>query len=536
MKKQLLILAMAGAMAMFGANAALATCNISPLNGDAQCVDFNIHGASAEYDFFNAVAPGFLETEFGCSSAKMLGPAGALGNTSKYGVTVGSECTVNGKKTTIVFRYSSKASWDGIAGITGENEILAGYTNQTGDEDACVVAGDGFDVRTYADENQCNWGTGVCGDGTNGVTPSGNPVGTLCAHAMVGASDVAADELIENSTGSLKGPNGSYVVFRNFTTSHGVNTTQGATNGTGKTIQWPLANNYGDELLVVPFSFYANNSVTASTCVGGAMAGSPCASASDCDDPNAYKGGANNGTCTSAQISNMTREMAVQIFAGVVDNWADFGTGYVNLPIQVCFRHAGSGSHATLDWTVMHGAGQLMGTLATAQGSTNGPGINPAGYMWFNDGTGDALNCANYQASNWGAVTYADSDYTTVQAGRFNKTYANVHELTYQGQPGSHAALVGGSYDFYTTEHLFTTSHSLSYSDSQTPPQNYAINMYAQLKNYLASPSSLPSDEAYFWALPTQMTWYYGPAATPPLQELYQTYPFLSQDPTEPNY
>ena len=100
--------------------------------------------------------------------------------------------------------------------------------------------------------------------------------------------------------------------------------------------------------------------------------------------------------------------------------------------------------------------------------------------------------------------------------GAFATTFANVHEITYQGQWARHAPLVQGAYDFYTIQHLYTNSNSLSYPSAAT--------LYADLLAYLAVPANLSAitDEGKFWALPCQMNY--------TISDLYQTdaYPSLN--------
>jgi hypothetical protein len=470
MKKQILTFVAAAAIALSGAGAALAACNISPLSNDSTCVDFNMWGASAENNFFNAVADQWLKAPqanggLGCATAT----APALYKDSKQGVSIGTHCL--GGATTVVFRYGNKASWDGIIAVTGGN--YNAYTTEAAD--ACV-ASTGKNYRTIINEASA---LGAC---------TGNPgLGNVCYQSAncqpvnVGAADVAANELVQQSTGSKLGPLGGAYITRNFAATNGVATS-------GSNVTWPVSNStVGDKVLVVPFSFWVNNSVTASTCSGGSSDGSPCAVAGDCP----------SGSCVSGQIENITHEQAVSIFSGTVDNWADFGVGYVAQPMDVCFRHAGSGSHATLDWTVMHGGTSSLQSIAHLQGATGGPGNNTAGNLWFNDGTTDALNCAN-RSSSIGSITYTDSDAVSVSQTLFGLTFPNLHEVKYQGLYGRHHALTGGQYDFYTTQHLYITSNS-------APTGSTQLAIYNDLLLYLQDTTHLPASEAGFWALPTEM-------------------------------
>jgi hypothetical protein len=501
MKKQILTMAIAGALTVAGAGLAFANCAATtPLAGDSSCADFNVYGASAEFNFFANEAQPFLANGLGCTDTTFNGGVPANEGT-KEGVFIGHHCL--GGSTTVVYRFASKASWDGIVAITGENP-LGQYTNYAGDVDSNGSAATGvaggcqtisFFERTFIDESSCPGGGTAC-------------TKLLCATVNIGAADVAASEFAQSSQGrDIIGPKGntsytgvpSPLLKRTFP--------NGVATGTGNNA---LVDN---KVFVVPFSFYVNKAVTVNKCLGSATLadnGQFCKTSADCS------GGA---TCTTEVLDNISHPMAVQIFSGSADNWQDFGPWFVNLPMDVCLRHAGSGSHATLDWTVMRGTSLTdsgANTLALLAQAEGGPGDSASttgnaaggtsglegggGNLWFNDGTGDNLTCANRWTATTapvGSITYADSDVPAYSANASKLT--NLQEVKYNGEWGRHAALVNGMYDFYTTEHLYTSVNSTA--GVQGTIFNDLLT-YAQ-----GNPANLPAIEANYWALPCQMAY-----------------------------
>jgi hypothetical protein len=194
--------------------------------------------------------------------------------------------------------------------------------------------------------------------------------------------------------------------------------------------------------------------------------------------------------------NNITRIMAVLLFSGNISNWDQFGSTYPNLHTVLCMRHAGSGTHATLDYAVEQGNG-WGGTLISAQnipgqtrrqvsGTVNGSPATTwlAAYdgsqadVYFNDGTGDELDCINNYA---GAIGYADADKATVSGTCTTKAdpyhsgktiwdsssctvgwtniwkdsthqEASVKEIAYQGEYPTPDGVMNGRYDFWTNE------------------------------------------------------------------------------------
>ena len=104
LNKMALVAAMVGSLAVAG-------------TAGAANWEINIYGASAEYTFFNAVAPSFLQNTFSCNPALTTQATGFSGT---QGITQAFGCTVNGQTNqTMILRYASKASYDGILSVQG---------------------------------------------------------------------------------------------------------------------------------------------------------------------------------------------------------------------------------------------------------------------------------------------------------------------------------------------------------------------------------------------------------------------------------
>ncbi|MBN1106552.1 MAG: hypothetical protein JXL84_24330 [Deltaproteobacteria bacterium] len=433
-------------------------------------ININLYGASAQHLFWNDAADNFL-TSRGCTGVAQDE------FDSKQGITKGT-CGSD----TVYIRYASKASFDGIRTVKGSG----------GDPDGC---GSPFQ-RKMVDE-------ATCSDWVLGGTAC---TALKCVEVNLGCSDVAGASFIQESHGQLKGPNGGGWVDRVFT----------GIDDSGLDTYNPL---------IVPFGFFANNTVSKTRCLGPDPT-EPTASAHkaistwgyQCYDPDEdghsadcigyYKcvdgkcsGGVNvnqdctranqcpdvaleNTQCTRIPLDNISRLQATMIFNGQAWYWTDFGAWYNADPIVACFRHAGSGTHATMDLAVMRGNGWGWG-LATTENASD-----PT--LYFNDGSSDMMKCINQLS---GAIGYADADQL---AG--NANYPNVHALKYQGVEPKRAKIRNGEYDFWSKQWIYGNPERTAYSTIKT---SYVEPLMA----YAANPSNLPVDKASYWATLDEMVY-----------------------------
>jgi hypothetical protein len=252
--------------------------------------------------------------------------------------------------------------------------------------------------------------------------------------------------------------------------------------------------------LVVPFGAFVNRAVAYNKCVGGANAGQLCSTDTDCPSSNCRAtsdGNALASDCSNANtIDDLTREQLVALFSGVVKNWADFGRYYASQPVVSCFRHAGSGTHATIDYTVMHSSwGASMSTTQKLPAADYGTGVyvtavNPASpnlstanVIWFNDSTGDSMKCLQGASANgaWsgatahttsciGAVGYADADSACPAPP------ANVAAVKYNGKFASREAIRNGRYDWFSNQQMYWNPANTAVAVLATDADNFVGN------------------------------------------------------------
>ena len=328
-----------------------------------------------------------------------------------------------------------------------------------------------------------------------------------CQPIHVGASDVGGEAFVQNSNGALAGPMGGVATVRTF---NGIPTTGLAAPS---------------KPIVVPFGFFANSAIKVLKCNSGVSEGNLCTDATSATDCGAA------GLCTARTLDNVTREMAVNIFSGTASAWTDLGSSYSvtgdpTNTIVACLRHAGSGTQATIDKVFFTGA--FPNSLA----QTESPG-----YIYFNDGSADEINCVNgdtpatttftcnaVQAGTpctvatqavdcagavpagvcksynngkaWGAIGYADADQSTGVAGVSN----NVVPVKYNGMFGRRTVIRNGAYDFFANQNLYL-------SPGNAPTGSAQNGLFPQLVTYSSNPANIPSGKAAYWATSAEMNW-----------------------------
>ena len=408
MKKQIKVTLAAGAAIM-------------AMAGSASALDINIYGASAQWTFWNSLANDYLASQ-GCTT--ITGPV--VDSTGKHGITSGTgagNCAAG-----INIRYSSKASYDGVFATMGS------CNGQTG----------------------CNPDPDGCGAQSRKMITSTSDSTLTCQPITIGASDVAPASFTQASHGLLVGPLGGAQTDNVFT---------------GITIPANVTAAHGG--IVVPFGFFLNNSVQLSKCVGGPNAGLQC---NDTTAP----GFCGTGTCTIGNVDNVSREMVVNIFSGgSAYFWSDFGDGYsvtgktrqVNDYIVACIRHAGSGTVATLDYSVMNkkwGAGLAVNAQPTLGGAFE--------TVYFNNGTPDEMNCINGSGawSGVGAIGFADGDILIPATGLTNP-YTSTYAVAYNGFLPERVNVRNGLYDFFTNEWLFINTATYPGGSAQNTQFNNLI-------------------------------------------------------------
>ena len=414
-----------------------ATAALLALAGIAQAApaELNIYGASAQYDYWNAQSKNYAETSLGCVATE------PVNNNKKHGFVAATNCT-----STLVPVNSATGQRDldiRYSGIASAEGPLA--TDRKAPLDPALAAG-------------CN-----VANGERLMYASSSTL--VCKQVHLGTSDVAGESLNQTSSGQKFGPLGGGQFDVALT---GVDTTNLTPHNT----------------VVVPFGFFVNAGVTAKSCTAG-LVGNYCSADTECDTAP----GKLDGACGApATITNISREEANLLFAGFVYDWADLGAYYTSQPAVVCLRHAGSGTHSTLDNTVMYSGWGNNVTVAEEDG-----------HIWFNQGSSDEMKCINGNTtatpagSLSGAIGYADADQKIGEAGKSD----NVKQLKYNGYYPTRTAIRNGQYDFYSNAWLYTNLNS------GTTVNAIAADMiaYAQLG------SNVPATKANYWAAQGEMRW-----------------------------
>lgn len=459
--------------------------------------EINIYGASAQFIFWNANNATFLHTVGGCGGDCSGLPCTELSPDGKQGITYGKACANFGGDDVII-RYASKASYDGILAVSGQASPLGVPCDLDGNGTISCVNNEDTDCfgRMMANESATTF------DGNSTTRGVG---GTRCVRVNVGASDVSGDSFVQETHGELKGYfNGGWVdrVFNSI-------------NTTGLEHYNPI---------IVPFGFFAHNSVTVTkcmapdadqsaahkaisaegnfcydpdndgrsadcigyykcvsgTCSGGVNSGNACTKAKDCPDVTLA-----DTSCKEMPLDNVSRPMAVAIFSDQAYYWTDFGAWFNSNPISANLRHAGSGTHATIDWAVMN-HGKWGYSLAKNEVDAYDTSDHS---VYFNDGSGDMMKSLN---SLTGAIGYADADQL---AGTSN--YPNVHAMKYQGVEPRRTTIRNGLYDFWSSQWMYYKSTV----DPGTKEVIDALNDYAQNAGNLTSE---------YWATKSEMVYMKG--------------------------
>ncbi len=488
----------------------------------ANSYNLNLWGASAQFQLYNQTLATFLAgPPYNCA------PVNHTDN-GTLGITQGLNC--DGAGDTITVRASSKASFDGVLALQGKAKP----------EDIAAA--------TFASPgNFCNPGPAVVAtDSANGVYPvSCNPGDSNLGAGYGDVCDYHFRIMYSTTAAALGCFRVDLALSDVFPPSFTQDTNPGTpvTGGNARKFSNnPITaaslsgfNSYNP--MIVPFGFYAHTDVTYSTCAAGANsvnAGDMCtagsgANSTDCPQTpylpctaGACVGGINNanacastadcptsyGACVAAPLSTISRIQAILIFTRQVQHWQDLGLGYSATSavdngenvINACYRVAGSGTLATLDYGIVH-------ALGFDQGSTGLPTSNTDAWMFFNDGTGAEMNCVN---NNLGAIGFADSDQALAMnplATVLSRTnsYPNVMALKYEGVEGSRRAIRNGEYDnFFSKEWVFQDPTSPTFTGGAigTFQANLVTNgAKTGLVDQLSTPSAInATDRRYFWA------------------------------------
>lgn len=423
----------------------------------AATVDINLYGASAQYTFWKASAPTFLATK-GCAERTT---ASAGDNTIFQGVSgknyIATCDSTDGN--TYIVRVTEAKSSEGVNSVQGL--LTAGSVN------SCA---------TNNERNMALDVTSRTGSALTGAT-------TGCVDVTLGASDVAAATFNQTTVGDDNWKLDETLLNPLAWTDPGTYTK----DATGITID-PAFKSYRP--IVVPFSFFVNADNTG-------------------DNPATVD--INEGA--EVPFSNLSRVQLLNLLSGKVKNWnqfqpdlnsngtagetAEFPAGD-SLPVVLCMRHAGSGTHATLDANVIRGEATLVNTQAMPGDFVNYDGGNfPETY--FNTSSSDLMKCVGNKK---GALGYADSDKVGALTIANNyvvyddATYKDVKKIAFNGFYSERPEIMNGNYGFWSAQWL--------YADNNETVARLALTQ--ELVNFASSTAGLvASGKADWWVAQDEM-------------------------------
>lgn len=251
--------------------------------------------------------------------------------------------------------------------------------------------------------------------------------GTACMDVHVGSSDVSPDAFTQVSDGGL---NGLFDRTSKVSNLPGLAIPKASTFTTKKSV-------------IVPFGFFAHKSLV--------------------EDP-------------TKPITSLNRNQTVLLFSGNVADYSWLGADFPEKRVGLCLRHAGSGTHATLDKAIMRGD---YGLPTAEQTEINPDPIAPLAF--FHESSSDAMKCINqngktgqYLESEVGFIGYLDADAIVdrIEADGTEtrkSDAANVRRLLYNGlgegmspanwsnynMSGLKHDILAGTYEFWSAQWLF---------------------------------------------------------------------------------
>lgn len=362
-------------------------------------VSIVLYGASAQIKFWDALAEDFLLAPLPLGLGCTPGTEEARRDESVSDLfddnrgTCAEGCTVDGVGGKIVcIKYSEIASFFGVEAV------------------ANAASGNQFDRQSCGDPNKRLVLDDACF--TDSADGSSASCVLSCQTVHLGATDVNFEAFTQDTVGYRNG----YIEPGSSDDAGWQNTTIANPFASGGDYQASVAiPTLGDTpgnvdaftTNIVPFGIFVNDDLTESRCEAATAAvassafipyspeGKRCDSASDCiayyrcasgscvdetgtaipstscsehADCKVYDGGqlSTNATvsqeadwaCTTKSLESLTQNeiqlaFANDSFGGAINNWSDLGKGLPSRPIGRCLRHAGSGTHATFDWTVI---------------------------------------------------------------------------------------------------------------------------------------------------------------------------------------
>jgi hypothetical protein len=424
---------------------------------NADLIEVNLFGASAQYSFWTNAAADFLADQ-GCASGDIYtldtevqsrdtGAAVCAGNSAVAlnGATLSGAGDTNGN--TIIIRYTSKASYDGIRAVSESD-------NADWDADDCHTTTGNWGYRLQANLGNAS----VSGQE---LTLPDAAASLSCQDVQIGASDVASETFGQTSEGQLEGPLGG----GNFS----------------NTVVYPddlpsMQVSDGFENIrpvVVPFGFFANN-------------------------------GATDGSYDAVPIDTMTRLQAISLLSGQIANWSDFDPS-VDMRVVVCHRHAGSGTVATLNAAVFRGDASLpIAEVSKAVADYYALFGQMVPEIYFNEGSSDMMRCVG---KTKGAIGYADFDKCIPGSNCVSKGYGQIKRVYFPCGPDCRP----NHSPFLTQKELvqngIDTFWSAQWLYYKTAEPTATKTLITALGAFASDEANLPSSKADYWSSQNAMNY-----------------------------
>ncbi len=283
-----------------------------------------------------------------------------------------------------------------------------------------------------------------------------------CLDVHVGASDVASEAFTQSSKGNK---NGTY------------DTTYFEENLDPATIPGADIGTYANPI-IVPFAFFANNALSS---------------------------------------NDFTRQQMLLLMSGNVYNYSQFGSGYDNKKVVLCMRHAGSGTHATLDKAIMRGDRELpKAQLLAVPFNTKKAGVQ------FHESSSDMMKCINdnggaaySDTTKYAAIGYADADAIVASYDANNNEVkksgaVNVKRLkfngTSEGMNSTHFGnygwsqmknnIINGIYEFWASQWM--------YINADVESQD-TLDLFTKLTDFAGSYSLPCPGLGCYWSTASQL-------------------------------
>lgn len=405
---------------------ALVAASMLAMVGSAHAmVELNLYGASAQYKVWSTEGPKFLQT-LGCAAGDLYWAEGDVGDRDNgIAVCAGSEAVGSPAITG--------------SGIGGETYVMRYTTNASYDGVRAVQCLNPDNVDNPPCSDPCTRQLGNEADASFVAYPNeprGTVVSIKCVDVHIGASDVQAQTFNQQSEGYLLGCLGGEWTTRNIS---------GLTVGSQYASLQPL---------VVPFAFFVNDAVP----------------------------------IPSASVPTLTPSMVKMLFRGFVANWNFFSPDLPSTQVVLCLRHAGSGTHATLD--AIFGPGLVSSERDTGNILFR-RGQAPA--IYFNKGSSDMMRCIEQCAPPeggqvHGAIGYADADKNV--DGDFPTV--SLMPLSGVNPLSSKHYVTNGIYTFWSAQNL--------YYDTTDDPA--IVSLIQSLNAYASSAANLTNQ---YWATQDEM-------------------------------